>query len=54
MKKTLLLLSLLMVNYAIYAQSIHSPNRNLKLTFQVNPSGEAIYQLDYKQKATLH
>jgi glucan 1,4-alpha-glucosidase len=53
MKNTFLIILGIFWAWASAAQTIQSPNRNLKLTFQLTPAGEPTYQLDFKQKTVI-
>lgn len=53
MRKFLLLLSLIAINYLAIAQEITSPNKQLILKFGLGDQGVPLYQLSYKQKQVI-
>jgi glucan 1,4-alpha-glucosidase len=53
MKNTFLIILGIFLAWASEAQTIESPNRNLKLSFQLNTAGEPTYQVDFKQKTVI-
>ncbi|MDR0657536.1 MAG: glycoside hydrolase family 97 protein [Mediterranea sp.] len=51
--RTCLLVSMLMGATMMFAESVVSPNGQLKLNFTVNGAGEPVYELYYKDKAVI-
>ena len=52
-KKIIALFILSLTLPSLWGQVIDSPDRNLKLSFDVNNNGTPIYSLDYKNKVVL-
>ena len=53
MKKISYLLTLLIMSTSLIGQVLKSPNQQLELKFEINKKGEAIYSLNYKNKAVI-
>ncbi|WP_210522123.1 glycoside hydrolase family 97 protein [Hymenobacter terricola] len=53
MKKSALLLCLLIISHLSQAQTIYSPSRKLALTFGLSPAGEPTYKLTFGPKIVL-
>lgn len=53
MKKLVFVLLLLGSGTALFAQTLKSPDGNLRFSFSVTQTGEPVYQLSYKNKAVI-
>ncbi len=53
MKKIILLAAVLQAFTAMHSNTIFSPDRNLKLTFELTTKGEPVYSLDYKNSVVV-
>src|SRR5690349_18431417 len=53
MKKIVLVLFLFGFGASLFAQTLKSPDENLKLSFSLTQAGEPVYQLSYKNKAVV-
>lgn len=54
MKKIIFILLLLSFSATLSAQTLKSPDGNLKLSFSLTSAGEPVYQLSYKNKAVVN
>jgi hypothetical protein len=54
MKKIIFILLLLSFSATLSAQTLKSPDGNLKLSFSLTSAGEPVYQLSYKTKAVVN
>ncbi|MBO7367073.1 MAG: glycoside hydrolase family 97 N-terminal domain-containing protein, partial [Paludibacteraceae bacterium] len=53
MKRAIFILSAIMLGMGVYAQSLSSPNGELKLNFKLDKLGRPTYNMEYKGKQVM-